>query len=290
MNLKITLGIIIPSLIILVLAILGSVDIGFSLKKNFDQQIPFSEVFKKQYNQNAIRIGEIELTNDYFLARKLEAPTFLVCLVDNELKRPIKNAGALFYNEGEYSPDTRSLEMSVLQSKSLSDYSGYSGYYANQGKKVIEVNPYHSKKLQIYFSSESSYYYPNQKDGTEREYDSVLIMQQNQNSKLACGTLSSEEMQKAIKLSISNPPEGYCYDSDEYNRYSNADEYYAIRDKLAVVGTCSDDSSHSDFCLNSENLTEYSCATVSNKESCKAETYNCKTYGYRTCSNGICIY
>lgn len=283
MKLKILFGIIIPALVVLVLAALGSLDIGFSIKKDFEQQINFSEIFKKSYSNNAIRIGEIQIMNDYFLPKRFDVPAYLACVYDKDKTRPLQAAGSIYYNEGEYSE-----EVKVLDSTKLSSGRYYPYYYNNKNYKTnIEIGSQKSKKLQVYYlSNRNNYGY--QKDLSEKDYDYLILAEQKTNSQIYCESLSSEDLQKAIKITIDKPI-NYCYDSDE-NYDSNSGDYYNLRNKLSALGTCNDNNevSNSDYCQNSESIVEYSCGTEQNQK-CSSVVYNCKSYGFNKCENGVCV-
>ena len=60
---------------------------------------------------------------------------------------------------------------------------------------------------------------------------------------------------------------------------------------MSQKGICTDISSNNqintDYCMDSENVIEYSCPSAGDK--CISATYNCKSYGYSQCMNGLCI-
>jgi len=283
MKFKIIFGIILPVLIILSITILGSLGPGFDVKENFDSTIAAKEVFKQNYGSTAIRIGEIKITNDYFLPKRYEAGSFLVCAYDKENTRPIKMIGALFYNEGEFSENLRSADISSLQYSSM-PYGYYNGY--RNYKTSIELDPKESKTLQVYLSS-NDYYYDYNTKNSNRDYDQLLVVRQTQNAKLSCESLSSENIASALKIDIIQPL-NYCFDSN-LNMYSN-DDYYGIRNKITIVDTCTDENNitYMDYCLDDNIVVEFDCSPKGDGEACASFNYDCRQYGYNSCSNGAC--
>jgi len=282
MKLKIFLGIIIPLVIVIILVTLGSIDVGFSLKKNFEKNISSSEIFKTGYSNNAIRIGEIEIKNDYFLAKRIDAPAYLACLYDKEKVRPLQSTGAIFYNEGDYSEDTRMLDLAKVQYSSRY----YPGYNYGNYKTNIEIGAHKVKKLQVYYSS-NGYYGYGPIDTSKQDYDYLILVEQDMKSQLVCESLSSEELQDSIKLDIIQPLE-YCYDNDE--TYNQNTDYYSARNRLSQSGSCTDasNSTMQDYCQDSDNLVEYSCInSVTGR--CTTDTYSCRAYGFMRCERGMCI-
>ena len=283
MKLKIFLGIIIPIIIVIVLISLGSVDVGFSMKKSFQNNISANEIFRAGYSNNAFRVGEIQVKNDYFLPKRIDAPAFLACLYDKEGQRPLQNAGAIFYNEGEYSEDTRSLDLGQIAYSSKYYYdSGYRNYKTN-----IEIGAHQMKKLQVYYSSTRYYYDSAQQDPSQRDYDYLILIEQDEKNQITCEGLSSEDLQDATKINILQPAE-YCYDTDEV--YNQNNDYYSIRNRLSQFGSCTDssNSTKNDYCQDSDNLVEFSCLN-SPDEKCRTNTYSCKSYGFIRCENGVCV-
>ena len=202
MKLKIILGIIVPLLLIIFLVLLGSIGPGFEVKNKFDDSIGYKEIFKKDYNANAVRVGEITVKNDYFLPKRFEAPSFLVCAKDSQNKRPLKSVGAVFYNEGEYSESVKYTGLDSIQyaSKSSMDYYGYNYNYRNY-KTNVEIDSNGVKKLQVYFSS-NQYYNSYNNDYSNPDYDELILVEQKPNGRLNCEGLSSEDMEKSIKIII----------------------------------------------------------------------------------------
>lgn len=280
MKYKIILGIILPLLVIILITMLGSLGPGFDIDRSFEDSIVSKEVFKKNYDNNAIRIGEVKISNDYFLPKRYEAQIYVVCAYDEQGVRPLTSVGAVFYNEGEFSETARFADISKASSLY---YGGYYNEYSNY-KTSIELDAGESKTLQVYLSSNRYYYdYVSSNYG---DYDKILIVEQNENNNLNCESLSSEQIQDSYKLNIIFP-QNICTDSDtDINT-----DYYSIRNKIAYAGNCNDNSgvTHIDNCLDGDTVVEYLCSPKGDGEACSTAEYNCKDYGYSSCTSGYCV-
>lgn len=288
MKLKIFLGVILPLVLIVFLTVLASWPSGFSTNKDFDEEIDFDVAFQNSYSNNAVRIGEIKVDNDYFLPKRFDAPNYISCFYDEDKKRPLMTGGYVFYNEGEYSPNVKILDLTTKASE-LAYYRPYN-YRNSNYKTSIEIGAHKSKILQIYYSSNRNYYGYGGTENPERDYDTLLLIETKGNEQLSCESLSSEEIQKAIKVKIIVPAT-FCSDSDD-NNYNSGNNYDSVSNQeLAQFGTCSDNTAvtYSDYCIDSENIIEYTCSK-SPEEKCVISNASCKSYGYNRCENGRCSY
>lgn len=79
----------------------------------------------------------------------------------------------------------------------------------------------------------------------------------------------------------------FCNDTDWFG---SGDEAHLLR--LMTKGTCTDDSgSHTDFCIDSNKLKDYTCEPLMQEpKSCGYTTYYCTGYGFDKCENGACVY
>jgi len=283
MKLKIFLGIILPLVLVVFLIILASWPSGFSTNKDFDEEIDLDVAFQNSYSNNAVRIGEIKVDNDYFLPKRFDAPNYISCFYDEDKKRPLMSGGYIFYNEGEYSPNVKILDLNTKAS-GLKYYHPY--YYGRNRdyKTSIEIGAHKSKILQIYYSSNRNYYSYGGTENPERDYDTLLLIETKNNEQISCESLSSEEIQKAITINIIVPAT-FCSESDDST-------YDSINTgEVSQYGICADNTnvSYSDYCTDSENIVEYTCSRLP-IEKCVASNVNCKSYGYNRCENGRCSY
>ena len=78
MNIKLTLGILLPLMLIVGLVILSTANIGFSLNKENTPSVEFNSLFiGKDSQKNTILLQTITITNDFFLSKKYELPKLL---------------------------------------------------------------------------------------------------------------------------------------------------------------------------------------------------------------------
>lgn len=166
MKAKIIFGIIIPALVILTLSILASSTQGFSAKTEFIDQITLTDVFHDSQLRNSVKVGEISLANDYFLAKRHTLNPLTACLVDKDHAKSILDAGTITYSEGDYDLNKDSLI-----------YSSYN-YNYNQPQSV-EIPAHGAKKVAI-FINPSYNYYENYSQLLEqyKEYEELVIVNQ----------------------------------------------------------------------------------------------------------------
>ena len=167
MKFKIIFGVIIPLLLMLVLAILGSSDEGFSLKKKFVESISTKEVIYNDQLRNTIKIGDITLKNDYFLGKRSSLKPLIACLIDKEKVKQNLNAGSVFYSEGDYESGSDSLI----------------NYNSNSQERSVEIPAHGSKKVYVYITP-SYAYYANYSELLEqyKDYDELVVLEQKKSN------------------------------------------------------------------------------------------------------------
>ena len=139
MKLKLILGIIIPLVIIVVLAMLGSLDIGFEAKKSFEKKLTLDDMFVDGNLRQTVKVGEIKLTNDYFLGKRYDLPKYKACLVDRESLKPKMDAANVVYSEGDYT-----YEKDIIYD---------SNYYGRSGAaQSVQVDSNSNKTVYIYLN------------------------------------------------------------------------------------------------------------------------------------------
>jgi len=282
MKLKLILGIIIPIFLIVIFTILGTWPSGFSMDKSFDSEMEFDEVFLTTNYNNAMRIGEITVSNEYFLPKRFDAPNYISCIYDKDNKRPLQDGGYVFYNEGSYSPNIEILDLTKGVSSDLAYYRPYN--YNNRNYKTsVEIGAYETKTLQIYYTASNNYRYSNI-DNSQREYDTLLLVNRETNNQINCQSLSSEQIQDSKRITIT-PASSYCSDTDDNNYNSVANN------ELSQFGVCSDNSnlSFSDSCQDSNNIIEYTCDDIIEKK-CGSQIIDCTSKGFNRCENNRCVY
>lgn len=100
MNLKILIGIILPAILVIIIASLGSLNTGFSVTESFVTEIE-SNVFIKDGVKLPIKIGQITIINDYFLSKRYQSPRLVACFIDEDDVKQAAEAGSLEYTEGD---------------------------------------------------------------------------------------------------------------------------------------------------------------------------------------------
>ncbi len=208
MNLKIVFGIIVPSVIIVLLAVFASLDIGFSVEESYPKQISISsEVFQNGQIKTAVKIGEIDITNDYLFSKRYDLQQLRACLIDNSKVKENIDAGTLEYSGGDY----------PLNEGLVYDYYGNS-------ERNVQIGAYANKKVKIYLRPSDYFNYgklgyrtqtPNL--GTNYsdliseygQYDELVIIKvENSGTRLAyarysnCYDLNDETLSKAIHIQL----------------------------------------------------------------------------------------
>ena len=140
MRLKIIFGIVLPVLLIILLAIVGSLDIGFSTTKTFVKQITVKDIVSDGSLRNTLKLGEYNFKNEYFLGKRYSLKPLMACLVDKESVKQNYNAGNVFYSEGDYSP-------------------GKEVFYSDNSQELsVEISAGSKKTVTIYINPSYSYY------------------------------------------------------------------------------------------------------------------------------------
>jgi hypothetical protein len=202
MKYKIVFGIAIPTIIILLLVFLGSLNIGFSIDKTYVNQLAFQDIFTEDYQlRKSIKIADITVDNDYFLGKRYELPRLGICLDDKEGNLARLNAGNLQYSEGEYNYNSNDFIFSE------SSYRSYPYYYGGRSEaRNIEINANNKKIIRIFLQPSYEFNYLNYTQLLNKygDYDSLLIFElsNNYNSYYYCNQLDQETLNKAIAIPI----------------------------------------------------------------------------------------
>ena len=198
MNLKIVFGIIVPSMLIVLLAVFASLDIGFSVNESYPKQISISsEVFQNGQIKTAVKIGEIDITNDYLFSKRYDLQQLRACLIDNSKVKESIDAGTLGYSEGDYSLNGE-----------LVPYN-----YYNNNERNVQMGAYANKKVKIYLRPSYNFNYGNYSDLISQygQYDELVIFKvENSGTNLfsykigsnSCYNLNDETLSKAIHIDL----------------------------------------------------------------------------------------
>jgi len=159
MRLKIIFGIAIPVVIIIILTVLGSLKIGFSVRTDYVDSLVFRNYFIESGFQTDIRIGEVKVTNDYFLGKRYELAPLGACIVDKSERKPDVNAGTVGYSKGDYG-----LEKDLI--------------YGNSARtRSLEIGAYGEETVTMYLQTSYNFRYTNYSNfaGQFRDYDELVI-------------------------------------------------------------------------------------------------------------------
>ncbi len=188
MSLKIVFGIVIPLAVVVILALLGSLNIGFSTKTSYISEVSISELFNDGKLETNVKIGEVTLNNDYLFAKRFDLPNLKTCLIDSEGKGVIQDIGETFYGEGDYSGERYDLD-----------------YYGSRSRNV-QIGAYGSKEIAIYVRP-NYFSYENYNDLIQRygAYDEAVIVEiddSNYYNYFSCSGLSKESLDGGKKINI----------------------------------------------------------------------------------------
>jgi hypothetical protein len=166
MRWKIILGIFLPLVIIINLAILGTLNINFTVDENYVNSISLEEITSSGSITKTVKLADITLDNDYFLSKRYSLPPLGACLIDNEGTKQNLNAGIVEYSEGNYDP---------LNGEPI--FETYS-YRSSKGRS-IQIGSHEQKKINIFLTP--AYNFKNKKQeqilNDYGNFDSLLIFE-----------------------------------------------------------------------------------------------------------------
>jgi len=188
MILKIVFGIVIPLVIIISLAIIANIDSDFSVSFNYSKSLNLNEISHEGKIRSYVKIGEVNLENNYFLPKRFTLEPLYACLVDEEkISRPI-TAGNIEFSEGDY------------------NYEGNFDYYSQSKDRSVEINSNEKKIVNIYLMPIYSFSYMNLSMLIEEygEYDKIIIIQntQNKNYYSVCESATPGEIESAVTIPL----------------------------------------------------------------------------------------
>lgn len=275
MNAKLIVGIILPLFVIVVLVVLSSVEVGYSLEKVNEVEISFERLFSDTYRANEITIQTIKIKNDYFLPKKIELPRILVCLNDREglLKKQNVNVR---YNEGT----SAEIQETPILSEIVGSRSSYGyGYYAD--KRNVEVPAHGTRDVKVMVQPTSNYNYDRQYG--DYEYDELLIVEPKEDdnniysyySYDSCTNLHDKDFEDAVHITISKP-NATCTDTD------NGLDYY-VKGKIIYKNHPQGIGGEEDFCTDTFYLSERICRNPLDSKR-NYQSFYCPN----GCSDGAC--
>ncbi len=201
---KIIFGIIIPALIVVTLAVLGSLG-ELKIDRKFVSQLTFQDILRDQSIAESIKIGDLFLENNYFLSKRADLPRLGACLIDKEgdeggnMQRV--DVGQIQYNEGEYTPSESGVQ------RVLEPYpQGYYGDYYGGGARSVELQPGQKKKITIFLLPSYNFKYSNYGGNMNLSelnkryggYDEVLVFESN--GQYSCFNVPQETLEKGERI------------------------------------------------------------------------------------------
>ena len=195
MKLKIWFGIIIPLVIVVLLAIFGSLNIDLSIKKSFIADLSMDDIYSDGLIKNPIQLGKVEIKNDNFMSSRYQLPALVACLVDEDGKQSISPGTVQYVEDKPTNPST-----TVITNQ----------YYNTQSAFSDEINAHDSKKLQINLIPN---YDITAKNGEQLlsdygMYDKLVLVESKQKypDYYFCSTLSSAQLDdgETIDLNLRN--------------------------------------------------------------------------------------
>ena len=187
MKVKIIFGIVIPLIVIITLAILGSVD-KISVEENYLTKVSVKEAFGDGVLSKTVKIGEIILTNEHFLAKRSDLPNLGACLVDEDWSSRPLDAGNVVYSEGDFGPDSEF-------------------YYDNNNERSIEIGAREEETVRVYI--EPSYIFQRQNYSELVEaygsYDNLVVYEKEKNRGYyydQCGSLDESVLEEGVKIDL----------------------------------------------------------------------------------------
>jgi hypothetical protein len=191
MKWKIIIGIVIPAMLVVFIAILGSLNIGFKVAENFSNELSLQELFKDNQLRQAIRIADITLVNEYFLSKRYNLPPRIACLIDNDKVKGPLDAGTLEYSEGDLSPN-----------EDLNPFGSY-----NYGERSVQVKSGEAKVVSLFIRPSYVFGRGSYEELVENyaDYDELIIAERVSKSRYdyySCSSLNQAALDDAIHIRI----------------------------------------------------------------------------------------
>ncbi len=197
---KVIFGIVIPALVVVALAVLGSLG-EVEINRKFVSQLTFQDILRDQGVAESIKIGDLSLENNYFLSKRVDLPRLGTCLIDKEGSLQRVDVGQIQYNEGEYTFDESGVQQ-VLEPYPKSYYGDYYG----SGARSIELQPGQEKKISIFllpsynfkYSDYGGYMNLSELNKRYGGYDEILVFESN--GQYSCFNVPQETLDEGKRI------------------------------------------------------------------------------------------
>ena len=192
---KIILGIVLPVLLIVSLAVVASYG-EVSENRVFLKEISVQKIISEERGlKNSIKIGDIQLQNDFLLSKRHSMPMLGACLIDTEGEKQNIEIGTVDFSEGEY----------VYE---------YENVYRTDSYTSVEIKSKETKKVYVYLVP--NYYYGKENYSElltkYKGYDTVIIYEKKTKSRgyeyydrydyVSCNNLNENDKNKATKIKL----------------------------------------------------------------------------------------
>jgi len=162
---KIIFGIILPAIVIFLIIIFASLNLGLNIKYNFKEELTNNDIYNNGILSSKIPLGTVDIKNEFFLPARYDFPYNVVCLVDYDNALPALTAGSLSYSD----------------SGKNYNYDQYSYLYSNYATFSTDVGLSEAKTVDIYLIPTYEF---TSKTGDQLlkdygDYDKIVLMNYN---------------------------------------------------------------------------------------------------------------
>lgn len=192
MSSKILFGIIIPSLLIVVLVVFGSWDVGMSVRKFSVASASRAELLSTGGNDE-ILLQTITIVNDYFLSKQYEVTYHVACLHDFEEGASLR-ALSLYYSEA------------TLREENSAAVFGSSRSISNWRSNWVSIPAGATKQVKMFIK-------PYLRNQDIQQYDEILLIERKQQNGrdsmlyessyiYGCEGMTPDELDRAVRIAI----------------------------------------------------------------------------------------
>ena len=188
MNIKLLLGVIIPVLLIITLAVLGSIGGDFYVETEVVEEITLENLFGQG---DGVLAKTITVYNDFFMPRKYEFPNYIACLHDSS--NGLRNIDfTVIYEETIRSREVVTPIYEELITRSIP-----------RTRSSVDVNPYSEKEINIFLNSLRTVDIENRRNQYE-DYDQILLIEEERSSLVfsRCFQITDEQKAAAIRIPV----------------------------------------------------------------------------------------
>lgn len=193
MKLKLLLGITLPLIVVILLVVLSTNNVGLSVETETSDFVNLRDL-KMYTKQDRLPVQKMNITNDYFLPRKYILPRMAACLNDKEGHKSMKEL-KIMYSEGTYTEESIAPIFSDI----------FMEYEIGEGN-AVDLSPRSKKHIKLYVKTHVSTW----ESFTFEGYDELLLIDIGDSPDGSfywyriCDRIESKELAKAVRLPIVN--------------------------------------------------------------------------------------